>query len=44
VSCNAISEHKKASFAQTKTDMVTMTVRLEQRNSNGTKLNFMKNF
>jgi len=34
MSCNAISEHKKASFAQTiKTDMVTMMVRLEQRNS-----------
>jgi len=33
VSCDAISEHKKASFAQTiKTD-VTMTVRIEQRNS-----------
>jgi hypothetical protein len=33
MSCNAISEHKKASFTQTiKTDVVTMTLRLEQRN------------
>jgi len=34
VSCNVISEHMKAGFAQTiKTDVVTMIVRFEQRNS-----------
>jgi len=34
VSCNAISKHKKASFAETiKTDVVTITVMLEQGNS-----------